>query len=70
MGEGSDDDMPELEEQFDTGRTSTTSKGWDHYQSDEEEESDVDLDNEGVVSPDDSPPQKVSIFESVSEFFS
>eukprot|EP00246_Nothoceros_aenigmaticus_P014617 TRINITY_DN56_c0_g1_i4.p1 TRINITY_DN56_c0_g1~~TRINITY_DN56_c0_g1_i4.p1 ORF type:complete len:390 (-),score=89.19 TRINITY_DN56_c0_g1_i4:774-1943(-) len=57
VAEGSDDDMPELEEQFDTSKTSP--KGWEDYPSDEDEESDVDLDNEGVVSPDDSPPQKM-----------
>merc|ERR1711915_395247 len=54
----SDDDMPELEEQF--GPSSTAPKVPEETPSDEEiVESEVELDNEGVIEPDNDPPQKM-----------
>lgn len=56
--EESDDDMPELEEQ--SGTSDTAPKVSEENISDDEiVESDVELDNEGVVEPDNDPPQKV-----------
>jgi suppressor of tumorigenicity protein 13 len=54
----SDDDMPELEEQF--GTSSTAPKVPEETASDDEiVESEVELDNEGVIEPDNDPPQKM-----------
>eukprot|EP01018_Ginkgo_biloba_P034985 Gb_38092 [translate_table: standard] len=54
----SDDDMPELEEQC--GTSNTTPKASEENASDEEiVESEVELDNEGVIEPDNDPPQKM-----------
>merc|ERR1712151_562353 len=54
----SDDDMPELEEQF--GTSGTAPKVPEESDSDDEiVESEVELDNEGVIEPDNDPPQKM-----------
>lgn len=58
FGDESDDDMPELEEQF--GTSNTAPKVPEENSSDDEiVESEVELDNEGVIEPDNDPPQKM-----------
>ncbi|CAK9199608.1 unnamed protein product [Sphagnum jensenii] len=53
----SDDDMPELEEQ--TGSKKATATKPSESDNISDDESDVELDTEGVVAPDNEPPQKV-----------
>ncbi|KAJ7537320.1 hypothetical protein O6H91_11G001300 [Diphasiastrum complanatum] len=58
LGEDSDDDMPELEEQSGAARKEGGAH-WEEHVSDEEVESELELDLEGVVPPDHDPPQKM-----------
>ena len=50
--------MPELEEHATTGKA-MPAKGWENDNV-SDDESDLELDSEGVVSPDNEPPQKAS----------
>jgi hypothetical protein len=59
----SDDDMPELEEQ--TGSKKATATKPSESDNISDDESDVELDTEGVVAPDNEPPQKASTFASI-----
>eukprot|EP00249_Psilotum_nudum_P002604 c15722_g1_i1 orf=223-1380(+) len=57
--EDSDEDMPELEEQFSGSKQKASTGSWSSHISDDDEdvESELELDNEGVVSPDNDEPQ-------------
>jgi hypothetical protein len=59
----SDDDMPELEEQ--TGSKKATATKPSESDNISDDESDVELDTEGVVAPDNEPLQKASTCSSI-----
>ncbi|KAJ7554426.1 hypothetical protein O6H91_06G139900 [Diphasiastrum complanatum] len=54
-----DEETPESPDFFSASKSTTGDKPWEEHVSDEEIESEVELDNEGVVPPDNEPPQKM-----------